>query len=176
MLFVSTDEFSNYTTLEERTFALLLKIDEIESEEGSNPNGLDYLTNFSISYETPKRATGTITIPCLFAEVSSTDKSEIKVINVYEYNYAEAEGGDQLCTNISAAMYQAISAQFRAEKNLEFNPAQVEYLEREIEDVEVGALGANCLLSFDFELPVVVNGGEARGAVYLQGNYNQLFS
>ncbi|MGB3513085.1 MAG: hypothetical protein WBA93_28500 [Microcoleaceae cyanobacterium] len=176
MLFNSTDEFSEYTTLEERTFALLLKTDEIESNQSTNPNGLDYLTNFSINYETPKRATGTITIPIDFREVSNADRSEIRIIDVYEYAYSEVGGGDQLCTNISAALYQAISAQYRAEKTLEFNSAQVEYLTRELEDIEVGTLGANCLVSFDFELPVIITGGEARAAVYLQGNYSNLFS
>lgn len=175
MLFNSTDEFIDYNTVEERTFALLLKIDEIESNQSTNPNGLDYLTNFSINYETPKTATGTIVVPVNFIEVSNTDRSEIRVINTYEYVYSEVEGGDQLCTNISAALYQVLSAQFRAEKSLEFNPAQVEYLTREFEDIEVGTLGANCLISFDFELPVITTNNKPKAATYLQGNYSDLF-
>ncbi|NEN90006.1 MAG: hypothetical protein F6K48_14245 [Okeania sp. SIO3H1] len=176
MLFNSTDEFSDYATLEERTFALLLKIDEIESNQSTNPNGLDYLTNFSVRYETPKTATGTIVIPVNFVEVSNSDRSEIRVVDVYEYGYSETGGGDQLCTNISAALYQAISAQYRAEKILNFNPAQVEYLEREFEDIEVGILGTNCLISFDFELPVITTGSKPKAAAYLQGNYSDIFA
>ncbi|NET40582.1 hypothetical protein [Okeania sp. SIO2B3] len=176
MLFNSTDEFSPYTTLEERTFALLLKVDETEGKSSTNPNGLDYLTGFSVSYENPKTATGTIVIPAIFIETSDVDRGEIRIIDAYNYAYSEVGGGDQLCTNISSAIYQAISAQYRAERILDFNSAQVENITREIQEIDVGDLGANCLISFEFNLPVIVAGSTTKGAAYLQGSYSDLFA